>query len=137
MEAAEKLAARMKKGVFDLNDMRDQLRQVGKMGGIESMLGMLPGAGRMKEQLAGQKVDERVLVTQAAIIDSMTVAERSNAKLLNASRKRRVSRGSGTTVQDVNRLIKQVKDTNRMMKKIAKMGKKGLMRHGMAGLLPH
>ncbi|MCH7635013.1 MAG: signal recognition particle protein, partial [Proteobacteria bacterium] len=136
-EAAERLAAKMKKGAFDLNDMRAQLRQVGKMGGIESMLGMLPGAGRMKAQLAGQKVDERVLVTQAAIIDSMTVAERRNAKLLNASRKRRIVQGSGTTIQDVNRLIKQVKDTNRMMKKIGKMGKKGLMRHGMAGLLPH
>ena len=136
-EEAERLAAKMKKGAFDLNDMRAQLRQVGKMGGIESMLGMLPGAGRMKAQLAGQKVDERVLVTQAAIIDSMTVAERRTPKLLNASRKRRIVQGSGTTIQDVNRLIKQVKDTNRMMKKITKMGKKGLMRHGMAGLLPH
>jgi signal recognition particle subunit SRP54 len=137
VEEAEKLAAKMKKGAFDFNDMRAQLRQVGKMGGIESMLGMLPGAGRMKAQLAGQQVDGRILVTQAAIIDSMTAAERRNAKLLNASRKRRIAQGSGTTIQEINRLIKQYKDTNRMMKKITKMGKKGLMRHGMAGLLPH
>jgi len=77
------------------------------------------------------------LVRQQAIIDSMTNAERRNVKLLNASRKRRIAAGSGARVEDVNRLIKQYKNTNRMMKKIGKMGKKGLMRHGMAGLLPH
>ena len=135
-EEGEKLAAKMRKGAFDFDDLGEQLRKVQKMGGLGGIMGLLPGAGRIKAQIAGTGVDEGVLVRQQAIIDSMTKAERRNVKLLNASRKRRIAAGSGTRVEDVNRLIKQFKDLSTMMKKLGKMGKKGLVRHGLPDLLP-
>ncbi len=135
-DEGEKLAAKMKKGTFDFDDLSQQLRKVQKMGGLGGIMGLLPGAGRIKEQIAATGVDEGVLVRQQAIIDSMTKAERRNVKLLNASRKRRIAAGSGTSIQDLNRLIKQVKDLSTMMKKLGKMGKKGLVRHGLPDLLP-
>ena len=106
------------------------------MGGMEGLLGMLPGVGKVKRQLAEANVDLSLLDRQQAIIGSMTPAERRNPKLLNSSRKRRVAGGSGTTVQDVNRLLKQVKQMNLMMKRAGKLGEKGLMRAGMPGLMP-
>ena len=135
-EEGEKLAAKMRKGAFDFDDLGEQLRKVQKMGGLGGIMGLLPGAGRIKAQIAGRSIDEGVLVRQQAIIDSMTKAERRNVKLLNASRKRRIAAGSGASIQDVNRLIKQFKDLSTMMKKLGKMGKKGLVRHGLPDLLP-
>jgi len=133
-EDAERLAKKAQKGQFDLDDLVAQLRQLKKMGGIGSMLGMLPGIGQMQKQIANAKIDEKMLNRQEAIILSMTKAERKNVKLLNASRRRRIAAGSGATVQDVNRLVKQYEDMARMMKQMGKLGQKGLMRHGLAGL---
>ncbi len=133
-EEAEKLAKRAQKGQFDLDDLVTQLRQLKKMGGLGSMMGMLPGMGQMQKQLANAKIDEGMLSKQEAIILSMTKAERKNAKLLNASRRKRIAAGAGATVQDVNRLVKQYEDMARMMKQMGKLGQKGMMRHGLAGL---
>ena len=135
-DEAEALVRKAKKGGFDLNDLSKQIQQVRKMGGMEGLLGMLPGVGKVKRQLADANVDIKMLDRQQAIIDSMTPAERSNPKLLNSSRKRRIAGGSGTTVQDINRLLKQVKQMNVMMKRAGKLGEKGLMRAGMPGIMP-
>ena len=126
-EDAEKLAAKMMKGQFSLQDMADQFRQLRKMGDIQGLLGMLPGIAKVKNQLAAANVNDRMLARQEAIILSMTRAERRNPKVLNASRRKRIARGSGTTVQDVNRLIKQFEHAAAMMKQAAKMGGRGLM----------
>ncbi len=133
---AEKLAAKVEKGSFDLDDLASQLAQLRKMGGMEGMMSMLPGVAKVKKQLAATKVDDRALARQQAIISSMTRAERRNVKLLNGSRKRRIAAGSGTTVQDVNRLLKQYKDMALMMKRAKKLGRKGMMRHGLPGVVP-
>jgi len=133
-EEAAKLEAKIKKGNFDLDDLLGQLRQMRKMGGMQGLMGMLPGVGKMKQQLANANVDEKILVRQEAIIQSMTPKERRVPKIIAASRKRRIAAGSGTTVPDVNRLLKQHKQMASMMKKMGKMGKKGLMRNGMPGM---
>jgi signal recognition particle subunit SRP54 len=133
---AEKLAAKMQKGNFDLDDLASQLRQLRKMGGMGGMLGMLPGIGKIKKQMADAKIDDGMVKRQEAIISSMTKRERKNPKLLNASRRLRIAAGSGTSVQEINRLLKQYQDMAMMMKKVSKLGKKGMMRQGLAGLLP-
>ena len=135
-EEAVRLARKAKKGGFDLDDLSKQIQQVRKMGGMEGLLGMLPGVGKVKRQLAEANVDVKLLDRQQAIISSMTPAERRNPKVLNSSRKRRIAGGSGTTVQDVNRLLKQVKQMNLVMKRANKLGEKGLMRAGIPGLMP-
>jgi signal recognition particle subunit SRP54 len=135
-EDAEKLAAKLQRGNFDLDDLAGQLRQIRRMGGMGGMLGMLPGVAKVKKQLAGANIDEGILKRQEAIIGSMTKAERKNPKLLNGSRRRRIATGSGTSVPDVNRLLKQYQDMAGMMKKMKKLGEKGLMRHGLSALLP-
>ena len=133
---AEKLARKIQKGGFDFDDLAGQIRQMRRMGGVEGLLGMLPGVAKVRKRLAQANVDERMLVRQEAIIGSMTRGERRNARLLNGSRKRRIAAGAGATVQDVNRLIKQYKAVNNMMKRAGKLGKKGLMRHGLPGMPP-
>ena len=135
-EDAERLAAKLEQGRFDLEDLRDQLRQMRKMGGLEGMLGLLPGVQKAKQQLAQANVDERLLVRQEAIICSMTPKERRNPKLINASRKRRIAAGSGVEVPDVNRVLKQWKQMSVMMKKVKKLGPKGMARAGLPGILP-
>ncbi len=135
-EAAEKLARKVKKGGFDLDDLSAQLGQMRRMGGMEGVLGMLPGVGKVKKQLADANVDMKMLDRSQAIIGSMTPKERRNPKVLNGSRKRRIAAGSGTSVQDVNRLLKQYKQMNVMMKRAGKLGEKGLRRHGLQGLMP-
>src|SRR5438067_1659874 len=135
-EEAEKLARKMQKGEFDLDDLAGQLRQIRRMGGMSGMIGMLPGVGRIKKQLGEANIDEAIIKRQEAIIASMTKAERRNPKLLNGSRRRRIAAGSGTTVPDVNRLLKQYQDMSGMMKKMKKLGQKGLMRHGLSALMP-
>jgi signal recognition particle subunit SRP54 len=135
-EEAERLAAKFQKGNFDLDDLAGQLRQIRRMGGMSGMLGMLPGVGRIKKQLADANIDETIIKRQEAIIGSMTKSERHNPKLLNGSRRRRIAAGSGTSVPDVNRLLKQYQDMAGMMKKMKKLGQKGLMRHGLSALMP-
>ena len=121
-EDAEKLARKMAKGSFDLGDLRSQLQQMRKMGGMKGILGKLPGVQKMQKQLTEANIDEKIIGRQCAIIDSMTPKERKNADLLNASRKRRIAAGSGTSVQDVNRLLKQHKQMQDMMKRMKKAG---------------
>jgi signal recognition particle subunit SRP54 len=127
VEEAERLAARMQKGQFDLDDMLSQLQQVSKMGGLGGLMGMLPGVSKLQKQMDNAGVDDKAIARQAAIIQSMTKKERKNPKLLNASRKRRVASGSGTSAQEINRLLKQHMEMGRMMKQMGKMG-------GMKGL---
>ncbi|MGG5808681.1 signal recognition particle protein [Falsiroseomonas sp. CW058] len=133
---AEKLAKKMQKGSFDLEDYASQLKQIGKMGSLSGILGMLPGVGKIKQQIEGANLDQTMLKRQAAIIASMTPKERRSPDLLKASRKRRIAAGSGTTVQDVNRLLKQFDEMSAMMKRMNKLGQKGLMRGGLGALLP-
>lgn len=135
-QEAERIAARIAKGKFDLEDYAAQLRQISKMGSLSSILGMLPGAGKLKAQLDDSKLDTAILKRQAAIIGSMTKAERRTPDIIKASRKKRIAAGSGTSVQDVNRLLKQFDDMSTMMKRMNKLGQKGLMRHGLAALMP-
>jgi len=135
-EEAEKLAARMQKGQFTLEDYASQLKQIGKMGSLQGILGMLPGVGKIKQQLEGANLDTAILKRQAAIISSMTPRERRTPDLIKASRKKRIAAGSGTSVQEVNRLLKQFDDMSAMMKRMNKLGQKGLMRGGLAALLP-
>ena len=135
-DEAEKLAKRIEKGKFDLNDMLSQFRQVEKMGDLKGIIGMLPGIGKMAAQLKDAKIDDKMVGRQKAIILSMTAAERKNPDLIKASRKRRIAAGSGVSVQDVNKLLKQHQQMADVMKKVGKMGQKGLMRHGLGGLMP-
>jgi len=135
-EDAEKLAKKIAKGQFDLDDLAGQLRQVRKMGGMGGIMGMLPGVQKIKKQINEANLDESLIKRQEAIIGSMTKRERKNPNLLNASRRRRIASGSGTTVPEINRLLKQYQDMATMMKKMNKLGQKGLMRHGIGALLP-
>ncbi len=134
-EEAMKLAERMQKGQFDLNDFASQLKQMKKMGGLSGIMGLLPGMGKLKSLVKEANVDDSMLVQQEAILSSMTKKERTNPKILNASRRKRIAAGSGTSVQDVNRLLKQFQQMQGMMKKLKKMGGKGLMQSlgGMMG----
>ena len=133
-EDAEKLAGKIVKGEFTLEDMAAQYQQIRKMGDLKGLLGMLPGIAKMKKQLSEAKVDDKMIARQEAIILSMTPAERRNPKILNASRRRRIAAGSGSTVADVNRLLKQHQQMSAMMKKVGKLGKRGLLSGG--GLPP-
>ncbi len=133
---AEKMAARMQKGLFTLDDYANQLKQIGKMGNLQGILGMLPGVGKIKSQLADANLDTKILGRQAAIIGSMTKKERKTPDLIKASRKKRIAAGSGTSVQDVNKLLKQFDDMSAMMKRMSKLGQKGMMRGGLAALMP-
>src|SRR6202790_2538798 len=135
-DEAARLAAKFQKGNFDLDDLAAQLRQLRRMGGMSSMLGMLPGIGKIKKQIDSANIDESIIKRQEAIITSMTKAERKNPKLLNGSRRRRIAAGSGTSVPDINRLLKKYQDMAGMMKKMKKLGQKGLRRHGLSALMP-
>ncbi|MEO8557900.1 MAG: signal recognition particle protein [Rhodospirillales bacterium] len=134
-DEAERLAAKMKKGEFDLNDMVSQLRQLKKMGGLSGLMSMLPGVAKIKAQMKDAKVDEKALSRQEAIIMSMTPKERRNPNLIHASRKKRIAIGSGTQVQDINKLLKQHMEMGRMMKRVNKLGEKGVMRN-LDSILP-
>ena len=131
---AEALSKKMQSGVFTLGDMEQQLLQVGKMGGINGLMGMLPGIGQMKNKMSEAGLDDKMVARQIAVIRSMTRQERLNTKILNASRRRRIALGSGTTVQDVNKLLKQYTEMSRVMKQMKKLGKKGLARQGLGAL---
>ncbi len=133
---AEKLARRMTSGKFDLEDFANQLNQISKMGSLSGILGMLPGVGKLKEQIANANIDNKMIKRQAAIISSMTIKERRAPDVIKASRKKRIASGAGVTVQDVNKLLKQFDDMTTMMKRMNKLGQKGLMRQGLGALMP-
>src|SRR5260221_9912401 len=126
-EKAQRIAERLRKGKFDLDDLADQLAQVEKMGGLGGIMGMLPGVGKIKEQMAAANLDDRVIKRQRAIILSMTGQERRNPDILKASRKKRIASGSGTRVEDVNRLLKQHRQMADMMKAMGGANKRGPM----------
>ena len=121
-DEAERLAARVAKGQFDLNDLQTQLRQMTRMGGLGMLAGLLPGMKQAKQALAQSGADDRTLLRMEAIIGSMTPKERTRPELLNAKRKIRVAKGSGVQVQDVNRLLKMHKDMAGAMKQLKKLG---------------
>ena len=120
LDKAEAIAKKVKKGSFDLDDLAEQLKQMQKLGGMGGVLGMLPGLGKVKKQLDAANLDDRILKRQQAMIGSMTKAERKTPKLLDAKRKKRVAAGSGTTVQDINRLVKMHRQMADMMKAMGK-----------------
>jgi signal recognition particle subunit SRP54 len=129
---AERLQQKLKKNKFDLDDFRNQLQQIRKMGSLESIMGMIPGMGKMMKQMQGAQPSEKELKRVEAIIGSMTVAERTNHSIINGSRRLRIAKGSGTTVQEVNLLLKRFTEAQRMMKQFQKFGGKGLMK-GLGG----
>jgi signal recognition particle subunit SRP54 len=134
-QKAEKLARKVKKGQrFDMEDFRDQLQQMNNMGGITGMLDKLPGMGNMA-QMAQQNMDTKMFSRMEAMINSMTPAERRKPELIQGSRKRRITQGSGTAVQDLNRLLKQHKQMQKMMKKMKGGGMEKMMR-GLGGMMP-
>lgn len=136
-DKAEKLAKKIRKGGkgFDLEDFRDQLQQMRSMGGISAMLDKLPGMGGLA-QAAQARVDTKMFVRMEAIINSMTPRERRDPDMLNGSRKRRITEGSGTTIQDLNRLLKQFKQMQKMMKKMGNKGAMQNMMRGLGGMMP-
>ncbi|MDP5012718.1 MAG: signal recognition particle protein [Alphaproteobacteria bacterium] len=127
VEDAEKMAKKMQKGIFDLNDMAQHIEQMLKMGGISNMMGFLPGMGKLKDKIAQSGMDDKVIRRQLGIIHSMTKKERKNVQILNASRRRRIAKGAGLEVSDVNRLLKQHQQMQLMMKQLGKTGAKGLI----------
>ncbi len=134
-DEAEALAAKMLKGQFDMNDLKAQLGQMKRMGGMGAMMSMLPGMGKLQKQATAAGADDRMLGRMEAIIGSMTKKERVGPHLLNAKRKIRVANGAGTTVQEVNKLLKMHQEMESTMKRLKKMGGlKGLM--GMMGKMP-
>ena len=132
-DEAEKLAKKLKKNSFDLDDFRSQLKQVKKLGGLGSIMGMIPGMGKMK--LPDAEVSEKELTKVDAIISSMTPKERTDYTVINGSRRARIARGSGTQVQDVNRLLKQFAEMRKMMKAMSS-GKMGKMSKMLGGRMP-
>ena len=125
-EKAMRAAERMRKGAFDLSDLREQLMQMQAMGGMSGLMGMLPGVGKIKNQLANANIDEKVLKRQVAIIDSMTPKERRNPDILKHSRKKRIAAGSGTKAEDINKLLKMHRTMADMMKAMGS-GKRGAL----------
>ncbi|MEI6730387.1 MAG: signal recognition particle protein, partial [Pseudomonadota bacterium] len=132
---AEKMAKKMQEGSFDFDDLLSQLRNMKKMGGLGSVMSMMPGIGKIKEKMAEANIDDKILARQEAIILSMTKKERKNPKLLNGSRKQRIAAGSGTSVQEINKLFKAWQEMETMMKQMRKLGQKGFMRHGLKNLM--
>jgi signal recognition particle subunit SRP54 len=129
---AERMMKRFQKGRFDMNDLKGQLEQMQKLGGMSGIMGMLPGMGKLTRQMDSAGFDDKVIRRMIAIIQSMTRAERKKPELMQASRKKRVAAGSGLEVQEVNRLLKMHRQMADMMKKMGKMGKKGLMRGALS-----
>jgi len=130
---AEKMARKLAKGQFDLDDLAGQLQQMKRMGGLQGIMGMLPGVAKMKGQMAESGIDDRMILRQEAIISSMTKAERKKPDLLNASRKKRIAAGAGVDVQDVNRVLKQHRQMADVVKSMARGGPKKMQQ--MAAML--
>lgn len=130
---SKRLTEKLKKNKFDLEDFRSQLQQVKKLGSLDSIMGMIPGMGKMMKQMEGMAPPEKEMKRIEAIINSMTMKERANHTIINGSRRLRIATGSGTTVQEVNQLLKRFMDAQRMMQQFQKMGPMGMMK-GMKGL---
>jgi signal recognition particle subunit SRP54 len=133
IKEAEKLQNKLKKNEFTLDDFKNQLQQIKKMGSLESIMGMIPGMGKMMKQMQGAQPSENEFKRIEAIIDSMTLAERSNHSIINGSRRLRIAKGSGTSVQEVNQLIKRFTEAQKVVKQLQKLGPKGMLR-GMGKL---
>jgi signal recognition particle subunit SRP54 len=125
---AKRLEAKLKKNKFDLEDLSDQLRSIGKMGPLQQVLEMIPGAGKMMPQGGIGEAQEKQLTRMQAAIDSMTPQERRHPQILNASRKRRIARGSGTSVEEINRLLRQFGQMRKLMKRLGKADPRSLKR---------
>jgi signal recognition particle subunit SRP54 len=134
-EKAEKLAKKMKKGELDFNDLADQFAQMRKMGGMQGLFGMLPGVGKMKQQMSAAGLDDNLLKRQEAVISSMTKVERVKPALINGSRRKRIARGAGVEVSDVNKVVKMQRQMSDVMKRMGKKGGRG-MPPGMGGMDP-
>ncbi|WP_370244597.1 signal recognition particle protein [Salipiger sp.] len=130
-EQAERMMKRFSKGQFNMNDLKMQLEQMIKMGGMEGMMQMLPGAAKMAKQMDGAGIDDKILKQQIALINSMTKKERANPQLLQASRKKRIAKGAGMEVSDLNKLLKMQRQMSDMMKKMGKMGKGCMLKQAM------
>lgn len=135
VEQAERMMKRFQKGMFNMNDLKMQLEQMMKMGGMEGMLAMMPGAQKMQKQMDGAGIDDRMLRQQIALINSMTKKERANPQLLQASRKKRIAKGAGMEVSELNKLLKMQRQMGDMMKKMGKMGKGGMLKQAMKGMM--
>jgi signal recognition particle subunit SRP54 len=133
---SERLQKKLKKSQFDLEDFKSQLQQIKKMGSIESIMGMIPGMGKLMKQMDGAAPPEKEMKRIEAIIDSMTREERANHTIINGSRRLRIAKGSGTSVQEVNQLLKRFTEAQKMMKQLQKLGPKGLMRGMGRGISP-
>ena len=133
-EAALQMAAKMAKGQFDMNDLASQLKQLEKMGGLSSMMGMMPGMAKMKDQIPGGRLDDRVVKRQLAIISSMTQQERRNPDILKNSRKKRIAAGAGSKPEEINKLLKMHRQMADMMKMMSKNKGTGMMAK-MAGMM--
>ncbi|WP_183193636.1 signal recognition particle protein [Bartonella fuyuanensis] len=133
-EKAAAFAKKMQTGKFDLNDLAEQLQKMKKLGGMGGIMGMLPGLGKVKEQIAAAGLDDRLFNRQLAIISSMTPRERANPELLKHSRKQRIAKGSGTTAADINKLLKMYRQMADMMKAMGGKGKSGLMEKMLGGI---
>lgn len=131
-EQAERMMKRFQKGRFNMNDLRSQLEQMVKMGGMEGIMGMMPGMGKMSKQIKASGFDDKILKQQIALVSSMTKLERANPQLLQASRKKRIAKGAGLQVSDLNKLLKMHRQMADMMKK---MGKGGMLKQAMKGML--
>jgi len=127
------LQKKMKKNQFDLEDFLAQMQQIRKMGSMESIMGMIPGMGKMMKQMKGAQPSENEIKRIEAIIRSMTPGERANHGIINGSRRLRIAKGSGTTVQEVNQLLKRFTEAQKMIKQLQKLGPKGLMK-GLGGM---
>ena len=125
-EEMEDMAKKIAKGKFDLEDFANQLKQMGKMGGVSGLLSMMPGVSKAQKLMAENKISNSIIDKQIAIINSMTKKERADPDIIKASRKIRISKGSGTKVQDVNKLLKQFLQSQKMMKRMKSMGKGGI-----------
>ncbi|MCP5038714.1 MAG: signal recognition particle protein [Rhodobacteraceae bacterium] len=134
-EQAERMMRRMAKGRFNMNDLKMQLEQMMKMGGMEGIMGMMPGMGKMSKQMAGAGMDDRMLKRQIALIQSMTKKERANPQILQASRKKRIAKGAGLEVSELNKLLKMQRQMGDMMKKMGKMGKGKMLKQALGGML--
>ncbi|MEE9388460.1 MAG: signal recognition particle protein [Paracoccaceae bacterium] len=133
-EQAERMMKRFQKGRFSMNDLKMQLEQMQKMGGMEGVMGMMPGMKKMSKQAASAGIDDTMLKRQIALIQSMTKRERANPQLLQASRKKRIARGAGLEVRELNQLMKMHRQMSDMMKKMGKMGKGGMLKQAMKGM---
>ncbi len=130
-EQAERMMKRFQKGRFNMNDMKMQLEQMLKMGGMESVMGMMPGMGKMSKQVKDAGIDDKIFTRQIALIQSMTKLERANPQVLQASRKKRIAKGAGLEVSELNKLLKMQRQMGDMMKK---MGKGGMLKQAMKGM---